>query len=269
MARGYGKAKGKKGEGKKPRTEWIYGVTPGVVSSLTVNFDAVTGAFNIPELDPSSMYNQVFHERDSGKDKIITQFPLGTGEFYLDNVWQQLISSFDYLMAVDTNYYSSPEFREANRGYAIGVCSSVVIKGRLADLGGGASLEINRHKSYLMATTQNESLFEPAGWHLALSALNPVLLKGCRLGVIVDHGLGDLPSMNKREIGYFKDFILPEYAQFIYASADKSEGAINKIFQQCDKAGKAILDHFKGSGFALPASQKVIDIDGLIVSELF
>lgn len=268
MARNIGKAKGKKDEGKKPRTEWVYGVTPGLVKYLNVNFDAVTGAFNIPELDPSSMYNKISHERDSGKDKIITQFPLGTGEFYLDNLWQQLISSFDYLMAVDTNYYSSPEFRQKNRDYAIGVCSSVVIKGRLADLD-GASLEIIHHKSYLIATTQDESLFEPAGWHLALSALNPALLKGCRLGVIVDHGLGDLPLMNKREIGYFKDFILPEYAQFIYASADKSESIINKVFQQCDKTGKAILDHFKASGFALPATQKVIDIDGVIVSELF
>jgi hypothetical protein len=213
------------------------------------------------------MYNQVSHERDSGKDKIITQFPLGTGEFYLDNMWQQLISSFDYLMAVDTNYYSSPEFREKNRGYAIGVCSSVIIKTRLIDLH-GESVEIDRHKSYLIATTQNESLFEPAGWHLALSALNPALLKGSRLGVIVDHGLGDLPSMNKRETNYFKDYTLPEYAQFIYASADKPESIVNKIFQHCDKAGKAILDHFKASGFALPASQKVINMDGVIVSEL-
>jgi hypothetical protein len=268
MAKKNGKAKGKNGEEKKPRTEWVYGVTPGLVESLTIHIDAVTGAYSIPELDPSSMYNQVSHERDSGKDKIITQFPLGTGEFYLDNMWQQLTSSFDYLMAVDTNYYSSPEFREKNRGYAIGVCSSIVIKERLTDLG-GVSFEIKQHKTYLIATTQNESLFEPAGWHLALSALNPDLLKGCRLGVIVDHGLGDLPSMNKREIGYYKDFILPEYAQFIYASADKSENEINKIFQYCDKAGKAILDHFKASGFALPATQKVIDIDGLIVSELF
>lgn len=255
-----------KGTPPKPRTEWVYGTTKDKVSKLTIKFDPETGLFSIPELDPSSIYNKVTHPREAKDDKVVSSFPIGGNEFYLDEMWPQLIKNFDFLMAVDTNYYGDPEFRDKHNGYAIGVCSSYIVKDRLGDL--TSTFPIEPHKVFLIATKSDNSVFEPVGWHLALSSLNHDALKGKKLGVIVDHELGKIPAMNRREESYFRSHFLPEHIQLLYGSSDKSGSLINDIFNYCDKAGKTVMRHMSKHGFYVPPNSTQVYLDDFIIHDV-
>ncbi|MEE1868206.1 hypothetical protein [Pseudomonas auratipiscis] len=255
-----------KGTPPKPRTEWVYGTTKDVVSELTISFDPATGLFSIPQLDPTSVYNKVTHPRDTKEDKVVSSFPIGGNEFYLDDMWPQLVKNFDHLMAIDTNYYGDPGFRERHNGYAIGVCSSYIIKKKLSEL--EMPFPVEPHKAFLIATKSDSSVFEPIGWHLAITSLNHNLLKGKRLGIIVDHDLGKIPAFNNREESYFKNHLLPEHIKLLYGSSDKTGSIINSIFKHCDSAGKSVMDHMKKHGFYVPKNSRQIHLDDFIIHDV-
>ncbi|MFF7864461.1 hypothetical protein [Pseudomonas monteilii] len=239
MSEKQSKRKRKQAHEKKPRTEAVYGVTAGVVNSLTVTFDPETGTVHIPEIDPASIQRRLTHAREGKDDKIIYAAP-ATDFSQSKTQFDELCTQFDYLVAVDTNTLSA-----VSRGYRVSAAMVYCIPASLKDLA---------HKqvvyaplgAYLIVDRDLTAIHEPLGWDLVIQLnLKQCIKESKRVALIVDHALGNHSAINARDLPYHNDSILPEGVSLIYASSDKSDTFANELLGLCDKGASEVLKHVR------------------------
>jgi len=230
--------KKKKSAPQKNRTNWVYGRVADEVTSINVNYDPLSDSFSIDGLDVSSINHVVSHERDSGKDKVISSLPVGVNSFSMLSFEEQLAKSFDYLVAVDTN-----TLREPVAGFYVSACVAYFLEGELKRLKG--SCDIVYLCSFLILNSEAPTKPESLGWHLTMSKYMSVDRVGNKkIGVIVDSELGDIPDINAGSLSYYQGFKLPSKVSLIYSSADKSEHLGNQMIKLCDAAASDVLRKF-------------------------
>lgn len=89
---------------------------------------------------------------------------------------------------------------------------------------------------------------ERIGWHLTLKNIilpvyNPAVHRN--LALLTDSELGLHPASNRREIGYYGDNLLPEWATIAYAS-DKETGTLGGVLlRACHNAATAVIEEMR------------------------
>ena len=219
---------------EKERSNWIYAKSAEKVSSLYVNYNASTDSFSIDGLDINSIKHVVSHERDTGKDKVISSFPVGANSFSMLSFEEQVVKSFDYLVAIDTNTKKEPI-----EGFIVSACVAYNIQEdiKLKEYG-----TLSYLCSYVMLDPAGSLKPEPLGWYLTISKrIDPKRIGNKKIGVIVDSELGKIPQINSRAVPLFENYKLPDQLSLIYSSSDKSDHLGNQMIKFCDRAAKDIL----------------------------
>lgn len=233
------KRKRKQDQGKKPRTEAVYGTTAGVVDSLTLNFDPETGEIHIPEIDPASIQRRLTHARDGKDDKVIYAAP-AIDFSQSKNQFNELCAQFDYLVAVDTNTLAA-----VSRGHRVSVAMIYCIPSSLKELA-HQQIVYMPLGAYLIVDRDLTAVHEPLGWDLAIQLnLKQCIKDSKRVAMVVDHALGNHSCINSRKRPYHNETILPESISLIYASSDKTDTFANELLCLCDKGATQILEHVK------------------------
>lgn len=204
---------------------------------MIVTYDSADGTIEIHNANQDSFHLSRSYERTLEKEKVISLIKAGGSKVSFDS-WPELQSSFDYLIAVDTN--------------------TRMVAGRRL------SVTVAYHSPKLLKLMTNEVPFNPLcgyvmldinsginpecfGWHLILKNHTKKLgFEKLRLGLIVDSELGQISAMNKRQVPYYRDFLLPNYTTILYASDAAADSLPNMMIRYCDKAAEAVFKYFNG-----------------------
>lgn len=215
----------------KKRIQALYATTRGVVDRITVVANSATGALEIIQADPGSYRSVVYHERDSGKDKVLFEAP-ASANFNAFDAHAQLVGNFRYVLAVDTN-------KQPGDCFAI-ACVFVVPKPLVAD---AQKLRAEFLNAFVIIDPSPAVNAERIGWHLAIQQnIAPGRFEPKdRIALVTDSELGDLPRINARKAAYYDGHKLPENVSLVYASADKPTDTIpSALIRACDNHSKTI-----------------------------
>ncbi|KAA6179287.1 hypothetical protein F3K50_02940 [Pseudomonas marginalis] len=226
--------KGKGGKPTVPRDHFVVGHTAGLVSTLTLTVDPVTGLPCVLELDPTSLRSQVSYARKK-RDKVLTSSPTdgfaALGESFID----RLRKKFDYLIAVDTNTEL-----ERTDGYKVSACCICCVADPLVSITDQVKYE--HLAAYLILDSGDEGNAELLGWHLVVTRhTNTPFLRTQRVGVVVDSELGDHVAINNRTKPYYRDHLLPDNMSLIYASDAAAETFLNEMIKMNDKNASELI----------------------------
>jgi hypothetical protein len=184
---------------------------------------------------PVQTKSTLFHERDSGKDKIIQERNASLTEVFPNT--KAFFESYHSIFAIDTN---SRNFGD-HRLYA----TSCV----LAQL---EHLDNNDQESFLTYSPNGAvewwdlpaDTFERYGWALFLSSLEGMIDadSNMRFLVVVDSHKDSLSSINQRKEPIVADVFLPRNFELMYASADKkNDGIANRLIFEADKLATSLI----------------------------
>jgi hypothetical protein len=212
----------------------------GELSTITsISFDNISGQIklfnNQNELTPSSIYQQTFYNRDSGKEKILNQIKLDEAKFNNELIHLQ---KFDLIYAVDTN-------TKHIKGDNISACTiiraefdqniinAITCNFQIIDTLYASNVQI--------FTEEKQALIEVI--RKISSDLN--YQNNLKIALITDHDLGNLNKYNTQELALFGDFFLPSNFELLYASADVGkENILNILISECDKESSRFLKQF-------------------------
>ena len=222
---------------KKIRQDIIAGTAKDKVSSLTVSYNPKDGTIQIDDIDPETLNLNRSYERVSGKEKLLTSIKTkGTSVSF--DTWPELRSSFDYLVAVDTNTRTIADRR-------LSVSIAYHSPRRLKEM--TKEVPFVPLCGYVMLDVSPEVNPERMGWHLILkNHTDARFFMGLHLGFIVDSELGAIPAINKRAMPYYRSHLLPSYSTMIYASDAASDSLPNQMIRYCDKAANSVFQYFDG-----------------------
>jgi hypothetical protein len=217
---------------KKARTERIQGVTPGIVSQITVTYDPSDRTIGIHELDRDSLTVSRSYNRDSGKEKVTTAIKSSRENLSFD-IWPELKASYDYLLAIDTN-------TSERAGLRVSVTIAYVVPSRLRTV--KSEIRFVPLCGYVAVNVRQSINPEALGWHLILkNHLGRTLRQKARVGAIVDSELDRLPAINSRAIPYYSGHYLPQNVTLVYASDATADELPNQMIRYCDKAATAAM----------------------------
>lgn len=212
---------------KKPRSEYLYGVTKGVVSQLQFTVDTGTGEINFGP-NVGNTYSEISYERAKGP-KVLSRVPQG-GEFLTFSTDQALTKNYDFLCAVDTNTRQ----RDGKTLCVTGIItvSNTKVPGR-EGLHGFWKFDM----PYCLVFTQPQAKPEAIGWIAAWETLRRYgkFTDAMRVGIIVDSDLNNISAFNQRNKPVFGSTFLPQNAQLVYATSDSGmENVVNKALATAD-----------------------------------
>lgn len=223
----------------KKRHLALHATTAGVVSHLTIVADPATGAIELVQADPDSYRSVVYHERDSGKDKVLLD---GRAAPHINafNAHAQFMGTFRYAIGVDTNF--RPE-----DGFAIACVFAVL--GPLNPEAEKARIELL--DAYVIVEPLASIDPERIGWHLAIrenilpSQRKP---KG-RIALVTDSALDALPAINARKADYYAGHSLPADVSLVYASVDKPTQTLpSALIRACDRYATSVAETVRQRG---------------------
>jgi hypothetical protein len=236
---------------KKPRTEYVYGVTKGVVTQLQFTFDTGAGEISFGP-NVTNTYSEITYDRPKGP-KILSRVPQPT-EFLTFSTDDALQKNYDFLCAVDTN-------TRKVHGQTIAVTGIVTVTHNYVPGPNGFRTCWHFDVPFALAVLEPKASAEHLGWLGAYQKLREfVVLKGeARVGLIVDSDLRNISAFNNRKKAVVGSFYLPPDAQLIYATSDAGkENVINKALGTADSvAAQALraLDAMPPLKFAPPGNE--------------
>ncbi len=189
-------------------------------------------AAEIVGADPGTTRLVRSYERESGKPKItsstptpgITSFsPLGA------------LREYDYVVAIDTNERMIDNKR-------CGACVSYVVPNSLSAY--GKEVPFVPATAYFISELSEHAKSEPIGWHLTISnhlAPSQRVYSG-KVAIVTDSELGIHQKINRQEVGYYKNHLLPEWATLAYASDADADTLQSQMLRYCDRLSRKILD---------------------------
>lgn len=92
--------KSRQSQGRKPRTDYIYGTTTGETSKILIHVDPTTGKISFGQ-GMREVYLERSYERPKGP-KVVSRIPQAAPDLSFDEVGA-LDDNFDHLFAFDTN----------------------------------------------------------------------------------------------------------------------------------------------------------------------
>jgi len=228
--------------GKKKQDRILATITA-TSNDLSYSYDMHLDKIEIHDAKIESVHHEIFYERNSGKDKIVSQIPCEPDKGYLNQI-ASLKNNFDFLFAIDTNTV------EINGKYTSFSACYVVPQ----------ILSFYRNAfpfSPFIAFEINEASLnvnpECIGWHLLIDCIvnhEAYNLKQ-RIGIAVDSELGKLKSINSRELPYYDKYYLPENIQLLYASEKGKDYLINTMLSYCHRAAKKTVRVYKENDIKL------------------
>jgi len=228
--------------GKKKQNRILATVTA-TSNDLSISYDMHHDKIEIHDAKIESVHHEILYERDSGKDKIVSQIPCGTDKGYLNQI-ASLTNNIDFLFAIDTNTVDMNGQRTSfSACYSVPQALSMYTTEFpflpfIAFEINQVSLKINP---------------ECIGWHLLIDCIvnNQAYNLKQRIGIAVDSELGNLKSINSRELPYYDKYYLPRNIQLLYASEKGKDYLINTMISYCHRASKKTIRLYKENGINL------------------
>jgi hypothetical protein len=222
--------------GKKKQDRILATITA-TSDDLSISYDIHKDKIEIHDALIETVHHEAFYERDSGKDKIVSQIPCEIDKGYLNQI-KNLKNNIDFLFALDTNTFDMNGQRTS-----FSVCYFVphALSMYRNDIPffPFSAFEVNEVRSKVNP--------ECIGWHLLIDFIvnNQSYDLKQRIGIVVDSELGKLKSINSREAPYYDKYYLPENIQLLYASDKGKDCLINQMLSYCHKAAKKAEREYK------------------------
>jgi hypothetical protein len=206
-------------------------------SKFSIVYDPVQDRVLFPDAKIEQLHQAIYYDRDSGKEKIVSQIPCQNEKGYLSQI-KSLQANVDFLFAVDTN---TTEIDGQRTSFCVSyhVPQILSIYRSVFPFTPFAGFEINE-----VCPAVNP---ERVGWHLLITHILEAAAYDPRqrIGIIVDSELRLHPAINCRESPYYADHLLPLNIQLIYASADVGKNELaNQMMSYCDKAASITIECF-------------------------
>ena len=186
---------------------------------------------------PDSVKSSLRHQKNSGKDKVITRLSEQATFDTLD-----FLKKYESVFFIDTN-------TKIIHGKKISIASIIEVRNfKIKDVKVEKKVRVSMERSnpwYLIFENETKIHSEKIAIALLIYKLkkNPNYPE-C-VGIISDHELEKHAQYSKQELPLFDSFYLPKGYEIAYASADKKNDTIlNKFIAECDKCSSQLLDNF-------------------------
>ncbi len=226
----------KRNSNKKKQDRIITTVTA-TNDNLSILYDICHNIVKINDAKIESMHHETFCERDSGKDKIISQTPCEEDKGYL-NHFESLVNNIDFLFAVDTN---TVEINKERISFSACFFTPKPLS---------ADENIIRFLPFIAFEINDINLNvnpECIGWYLLINCIvsQKAYNFNQRIGIAVDSELGKLKNINSLKEPYYNKYYLPEKIQLLYASDKGKKYLANEMISCCHKAAKGIEEFYR------------------------
>lgn len=240
----------KKKDGRKPRTEYIYGTTVGDVSELIVTTNSLTGEISFGQ-DMTNVYSEISYERAKGP-KVLSRIPQVdlNLSFDADNA---LNKNFDFLVAVDTN-------TKKIQGKNVSVVGIVTFQTVWVPEKEGLQKYWQHDVPFCLEYIEIKSKPENFGWIAAIQHMEKFnkINNQMRIGIVVDSDLGNIKDYNARKKPVDGPDYLPKHIQLIYASSDAGkENIVNISLALADSVSSQCIQALETG--AVPFNTKALD----------
>lgn len=219
---------------KKDRIEWIEFQSSGQSSSVKMTIDPFKNSIKLHEVDYENLKLKRTYERLGKSEKVLLSINHHKDEIFF-NPLDALKSQYQHLIAIDTNTINIE-----NKIYGVTVAYAVPKELKFYE---NNEIPYIPLCAYVLVDIAEGVNPEKIGWNLVLTRnINPANFRsGNLLGIIVDSELGDHDRINSREIPYYENNILPDYANLIYASDATADSLPNQMIRHCDSTAKNII----------------------------
>jgi hypothetical protein len=227
----------------KKKQDRILATITATNNDLSLSYDMHLDKIEIHDAKIESMHHEVFYERDSGKDKILSQIPCGPDKGYLNQI-ASLKDNIDFLFSIDTN---TVDMNGQRTSFSVCYFVPQILSMYRNDL---PSLPFIAFEINEVSLKINP---ECIGWHLLIDYIvnNQAYNPKQRIGIAVDSELGNLKSINSRELPYYYKYYLPENIQLLYAFEKGKDYLINTMLSYCHRAAKKAVRLYKENGIKL------------------
>lgn len=194
-------------------------------------------------IEPEVTFTQTHYTGQSGKEKVVSrvQDKVISDEV---NLMRYLSSSFDLIIAVDTN-------TKVIGGEAVsvtGIVHCIVQKTPDPDR---YYVVFPWNGAILFRNCPSEMPSEKFGWMTVIKKANSEPLnKIKRFAIVTDHDLDNHIPYNNKQIPIFRDFYLPDNFILMYGRGDgPNQNLLNYVVKQCDKKSTELLKEIEKKGY--------------------
>ena len=225
----------------RKRNHALYATTAGVVNRITFVTNTGTGAVEIVEADPDSYRSVIYHERESGKDKVLLD---GRASPHINafDAHAQFMGTFRYALGVDTNM---------RRGDGFALACVFVVPGLLNP--NASKVRIELLNAFVIIDPSPAVDPERIGWYLTIreNILPGRFDPNGQIALVTDSALDQLPRINARKAAYYEGHVLPPNVSLVYASADKPTRTIpSALIRACETYAKSLAKEVRTRGHA-------------------
>lgn len=231
---------------KKPREQIIMVGSPEPLRGLyydkdKMEFKGLTVDGQL--IDTNVTFSQTHYDGKSGKEKVITRVQDKVIPNQED-LFRHLSSSFDLLIAIDTN---SKIINEESISVS-GVVHCIVRKNSDPNT---YYADFPWHGAILFRNCPSALHPEKFGWITEIKRINSVPQnRSKRFALITDHDLSNHIPFNKKEVPIYDNFYLPDNFQLMYGRSDSSdENLLNYLVKQCDKESSDLINEINKNGY--------------------
>jgi hypothetical protein len=194
-------------------------------------------------IETNVTFSQTHYIGQSGKEKVITRVQDKVIPNQAD-LFRHLSSSFDLLIAIDTN----TRIIESETVSVSGIVHCIVQKTSDPDR---YYAEFPWHGAILFRNCPSELDPEKFGWITAMKRVNSDPQNRVRrFALITDHDLDNHIPYNNKQIPVYGDFYLPDNFRLMYGRGDGSnENPLNYLVKQCDKKATEVLETIEQNGY--------------------
>jgi len=194
-------------------------------------------------IDTNVTFSQTHYNGKSGKEKVITRVQDKVIPNQAD-LFRHLSSSFDLLIAIDTN----TKIIKSETISVSGVVHCNVQK--TSDLNAYYA-DFPWHGAILFRNCPSELHPEKFGWITEIKRINSdPQNRRRRFALITDHDLGNHIPYNKKQVPVYGNFYLPDNFQLMYGRGDSSEeNLLNYLVKQCDKKSIELIKEIDENGY--------------------
>ena len=222
----------------KKKEDCVQATVTAINENLSITYDVLHDKVGFVNAEVESVYHEVFYERDSGKNKVVSKVSCNANKSYLNQI-QNLKDNVDFLFAVDTNTVEIDGHRTSfSVSYNVThILSSYDLKIPFRPF---LAFEINE-----VCSTVNP---ERVGLHLLIQHIikNSGYNLKHRIKIVVDSELNLHKKFNDQEMPYYSTCYLPDNIQVMYASTDTGKELLaNQIISYCDKMANKTSKYFK------------------------
>ena len=169
------------------------------------------------------------YEKKNGQFKVTSSIP-SKSSVVSTNLYE-LLSRYDLLYAIDTNNKNID-----GTEYCISCRMAIYLEHEGSKQW---SMKLVRLPTFIFTNPTKHG--ELIGWSQFIEQ-ESLDHKKKAVGIITDHGLGDMPLYNRQEKSIIDDKYLPSNIELLYASAERDiTSPLNKAIQQCDADSNSLL----------------------------